>query len=132
MIHTTFTGRKIPSAISKMLGMRFPDTGENAGTLGLLLPEGGQQRFPQIGHEHGLGAEGRHAGGPGLHFNIRPVIGGEDDDGSIVPQGPDLPGDLDAVQIRQTPVDDVGVEGIVQFQGLSGPEDGLFAGKGPL
>ena len=75
-----------------------------------LLAKGAHQGLAQSEHEHGLGAEGGHAGCFCFHFNIRPVVGGQDDNRRIIVQAADLAGDLDAVQIRQTPVDDIGVE----------------------
>ena len=47
-------------------------------------------------------------------------------------QAADLTGDLNAVHIRQTPVDDVGVVDIAHLDGLPRAQHRLLAGKGPL
>ena len=112
--------------------LRVLRAGQNMLPTALFLAQRGEQTFPQVGHEHGLGTEGGDARGAGLHLNVRPVVGSEDDDGGIVPQTANLPGHLDAVHIGQTPVNDVGMESIVQLHGLSGPQHRFFAGERPL
>ena len=97
-----------------------------------LLAEGAHQGLAQVGYEHGLGAEGGHTGGLCLHLNVRPVVGRQDDDGGIVVQAAYLAGDLDAVHIRQPPVDDIGVVDIAHLDGLPRAQHRFLAGKGPL
>ena len=66
----------------------------------LVLPEGAHQGLAQVGHEHRLGAEGGHTGCLCLHLNIRPVVGGQDNNRCIIVQAADLTGDLNAVHVR--------------------------------
>ena len=89
--------------------------------------EGAHQGPPQVGHEHGLGAEGGHTGSLCLHLNLGPVIGRQDDDGRIVVQAADLAGDLDAVHIRQPPVNEIGVVDIAHLDGLPRAQHRLLA-----
>ena len=93
---------------------------------------GGQQSVAQVGQEHRLGAEGRHARRLRLRLDIRPVVGGQDDDGRVVVQAADLARDLDAVHVRQPPVDDIGAAGVAQLDGLARAQHGLPAGERPL
>ena len=97
-----------------------------------LLAKGAHQGLAQVGHEHGLGAEGGHAGCFCFYFNIRPVVGGQDDNRRIIVQAADLAGDLDAVHIRQTPVDDISVVDIAHLDRLPRTQHRFLAGKGPL
>ena len=97
-----------------------------------LLAEGAHQSLAQVGQEHGLGAESGHTGGLCLYLNVRPVVGRQDDDGGIVVQAAYLAGDLDAVHIRQPPVDDIGVVDIAHLDGLPRAQHRFLAGKGPL
>ena len=56
-------------------------SGEHSVVLHLLLSDGGQKCLTQVGHKHGLRAKRGHASASRLLLNIRPVIGGEYDDG---------------------------------------------------
>ena len=98
----------------------------------LCLADGAHQRLAQVGHEHGLGAEGGHTGSLCLHFNIRPVVGSQYDNGRIIVQAADLAGDLDAVHVWQAPVDDIGMVSIAHLDGLPCTQHRFLAGKGPL
>ena len=74
--------------------------GRQGGRLGRLHPEGLCQYLAQLREEQRLFAEGGHTGGARLLLDIRPVVGGQDNDGRIIVQAADLAGDFDAVHIR--------------------------------
>ena len=99
---------------------------------GHLLAKGGHQRLAQVGHEHRLRAERRNTGGSGLHLNIRPVVGGQNNNRRIIAKAADLAGDLNAVHIRQTPVNDIRMESIAHLHRLPRTQHGLLAGKRPF
>ena len=98
----------------------------------LHVSDGCQQGVAQVGQEHRLGAEGRHACRLRLRFDIRPVVGGQDDDGGVIIQAANLARDLDAVHVRQPPVDDIGAAGVTQLDGLPRTQHGLPSGERPL
>ena len=108
----------------------FP--GQDVLRLRLRMSDGCQQGVAQVGQEHRLGAERRHARRLRLPFDIRPVVGSQDDNRGIVVQAANLARDLDAVHVRQPPVDDIGAAGVAQLDGLPCTQHSLPAGKRPL
>ena len=101
----------------------------------LLLDEvvGRQKDGFQVGHEQGLGAEGGDARPFGFLLDVRPVVGGEDDDGRVLSDGfPNAAAGFNAAELRHLPVDDVGVVGVPLVVGALGPVDRFPAGGGPL
>ena len=91
------------------------------------------QNTAQLGGEEGLLAEGGYAGGASLVFDVRPVVGGQDDDGAVVSnQLADSAHDLDAVHVGNQPVDDEDAEGIALFHGVLGANHRLLAGNRPF
>ena len=60
------------------------------------------------------------------------IKNGSDDNGRIIVQAADAAGNLDAVHIRQPPVDDIGVVDIAHLDGLPRTQHRFLAGKGPL
>ncbi len=101
----------------------------------LLFDEmvGSQQGGLQVGHEQRLGAEGGDPCLLGLLLDVRPVVGGEDDDGDLAADGlADAPAGLQPAHLRHLPVDDIGMVGIPLIVGALRPIDRFLSGGGPL
>ncbi len=99
----------------------------------LLLGRRTAQHLLELGEEDWLCHKGRHTGRPCLLLDVRPVIGGQDDDRRIRSDHiADSADRLDAVHIRHHPVNDVGGKCAVLLKGLLRPHHRFLAAGGPV
>ena len=95
--------------------------------------EGLGEKVPQIGHEQRLFTEGGNACFPSFLLHIRPVIGGENDNGPVFSDHlSDTSDGFNPVHIRHKPVDDTGIELIARFHGMLCADHGFLPGNRPL
>ena len=86
------------------------------------------QAVAQLRQEQRLAAERRDSGLLGLLFDIRPIVGRQDNDGHILPRLlPDPSDHLDTVHIRQQPVNNIYTIIITPHHCLTGTQNGLLS-----